>query len=31
VTFNIGIYQDGTMAPASLEQLHRLDFVLRGG
>ena len=24
MTFNVGIYQDGTMAPASVEQLHRL-------
>lgn len=31
VTFNVGIYQDGTMAPASLEQLHRLDVASRGG
>ena len=24
MTFNVEIYQDGTMAPASVEQLHRL-------
>ncbi len=24
MTFNVGIYQDGTMASASIEQLHRL-------
>ena len=24
MTFNVGIYQDGTMAPESVEQLHRL-------
>ncbi|MGA2618093.1 MAG: alpha-L-fucosidase [Thermoguttaceae bacterium] len=24
MTFNVGIYQDGTMAPASVEQLHRI-------
>jgi len=29
MTFNVGIYQDGTMAPASVEQLHRLDAALR--
>lgn len=28
MTFNIGIYQDGTMAPASVEQLHRLAQAL---
>jgi len=28
MTFNIGIYQDGTMAPASVEQLHRLGAAL---
>ncbi len=28
MTFNVGIYQDGTMAPASLEQLHRLGVAL---
>jgi alpha-L-fucosidase len=30
ITFNVGIYQDGTLAPASLEQLHRLAMVIRG-
>jgi len=30
MTFNVGIYQDGTMAPASVEQLHRLGLALRG-
>jgi alpha-L-fucosidase len=30
MTFNVGIYQDGTMAPASVEQLRRLDVALRG-
>lgn len=29
MTFNVGIYQDGTMAPASVEQLHRLGASLR--
>ena len=29
MTFNVGIYQDGTMAPASVEQLHRLGVALR--
>ena len=28
MTFNVGIYQDGTMAPASVEQLHRLGMAL---
>ena len=28
MTFNVGIYQDGTMAPASVEQLHRLGVAL---
>ena len=28
MTFNVGIYQDGTMAPASVEQLHRLGTAL---
>lgn len=28
MTFNIGIYQDGTMAEASVEQLRRLDAAL---
>ena len=28
MTFNVGIYQDGTMAPASVEQLHRLNAAL---
>ncbi len=26
--FNVGIYQDGTMAPESVEQLHRLGVAL---
>lgn len=30
MTFNVGIYQDGTMAPASVEQLRRLGLALRG-
>ena len=30
MTFNVGIYQDGTMAPASVEQLHRLHVALTG-
>jgi hypothetical protein len=30
MTFNVGIYQDGTMAPASIEQLHRVRRALRG-
>ncbi|MCX6911323.1 MAG: alpha-L-fucosidase [Verrucomicrobia bacterium] len=29
MTFNVGIYQDGTMAPASVEQLRRLGTDLR--
>lgn len=29
MTFNVGIYQDGTLAPDSVEQLHRLDAALR--
>jgi hypothetical protein len=29
MTFNVGIYQDGTMAEASVEQLHRLNRALR--
>ena len=29
MTFNVGIYQDGTMAPQSVEQLHRLHLALR--
>ena len=29
MTFNVGIYQDGTMAEASVEQLHRLNQALR--
>lgn len=29
MTFNVGIYQDGTMAEASVEQLHRLGVALR--
>ena len=28
MTFNVGIYQDGTMAPASVEQLYRLGMAL---
>jgi hypothetical protein len=28
ITFNVGIYQDGTMAPASVEQIHRLGAAL---
>ena len=28
MTFNVGIYQDGTMASASVEQLHRLNVAL---
>ena len=28
MTFNVGIYQDGTMAAASVEQLHRLGMAL---
>ena len=28
MTFNVGIYQDGTMAPASVAQLHRLGAAL---
>jgi alpha-L-fucosidase len=28
MTFNVGIYQDGTMAPGSVEQLHRLGLAL---
>jgi hypothetical protein len=30
MTFNVGIYQDGTMAEASVEQLGRLNAALRG-
>jgi alpha-L-fucosidase len=30
MTFNVGIYQDGAMAPASVEQLHRLAAALGG-
>jgi alpha-L-fucosidase len=30
MTFNVGIYQDGTMAEASIEQLHRMGAALRG-
>ena len=30
MTFNLGIYQDGTMASASVEQLRRLGAALRG-
>ncbi|MHB8971197.1 MAG: hypothetical protein ACYC3X_27430 [Pirellulaceae bacterium] len=28
MTFNVGIYQDGTLAPASVEQLHRVNLAL---
>lgn len=28
MTFNVGIYQDGKMAEASVEQLHRLNRVI---
>ena len=28
MTFNVGIYQDGMMAPASMEQLRRLGMAL---
>lgn len=28
MTFNVGIYQEGTMAPSSVEQLHRLRTAL---
>jgi hypothetical protein len=28
MTFNVGIYQDGTMAEASVEQLHRIGMVI---
>ena len=28
MTFNVGIYQDGTMALASVEQLRRLGVAL---
>ncbi len=28
MTFNVAIYQDGTMAEASVEQLHRLNVAL---
>jgi hypothetical protein len=28
MTFNVGIYQDGTMASQSVEQLHRLGKTL---
>lgn len=31
MTFNVGIYQDGTMAAASVEQLHRLGVALGRG
>jgi len=30
VTLNVGIYQEGTMAPASVKQLHRLQAALGG-
>jgi hypothetical protein len=29
MAFNVGIYQDGTMAPASVEQLHRVRVACR--
>lgn len=29
MTFNVGVYQDGTMAPASIEQLHRLGRTIQ--
>jgi len=29
MTFNVGTYQDGTLAPASVEQLYRLGLALR--
>ena len=29
MTFNVGIYQNGTMASASVEQLHRLNQAIR--
>jgi hypothetical protein len=29
MTFNVGIYQDETMATESVEQLHRLHLALR--
>jgi len=28
VTLNVGVYQEGHMAPASVEQLHRLGVAL---
>lgn len=31
MTFNVGIYQDGTMAEASVSQLHRLHEALNAG
>jgi len=31
MTFNLGIYQDGTMAEPSVEQLHRVSFALGRG
>jgi hypothetical protein len=30
ITFNVGIYQDGTLAPASIKQLRRLAIALHG-
>jgi len=30
MTFNVGIYQDGTMAEASVEQLRRLGKAVKG-
>lgn len=30
MTFNVGVYQDGTLAEASVEQLHRLSTALLG-
>jgi hypothetical protein len=29
MTFNVGIYQDGLMAEASVEQLRRLNVALK--
>jgi len=31
MTFNVGIYRDGTLAPGSVDQLSRLDRGLKGG
>ena len=30
MTFNVGIYQDGALAPASVEQLHRVGVAVKG-